>query len=144
MPRTCLIAAHDPWFIQLLRIYSEESGFRVVQAFEGQDVLPSIHKEHPQVILMQVDLPGQLQVQDVFKSIQTDAEASSIPLLMFSWEGHQAEQEIFHFSCMQLTEPVTYDNFTDALKKSGISLPKSDGEHGRPRERSSRRAGNRK
>ena len=47
MLRTCLIAAHDPWFIQLLRVYSEESGFRVVQAYEGQDVLPVIHQNLP-------------------------------------------------------------------------------------------------
>lgn len=122
MPRTCLIAAHDPWFIQLLRIYSEESGFRVVQAFEGQDVLPSIHKEHPQLILMQVDLPGQTEVMDVLKSIQSDFEAAAIPLLVFSWEGHGAAEDFRAVTTAQLTEPVTYDVFVDALVKTGICL----------------------
>ena len=122
MLRTCLIAAHDPWFIQLLRIYSEESGFRVVQAYEGQDVLPVIHQESPQVILMQVDLPGQVQTEEVLQSICNDPQAMSIPLLVFSWEGHETLTSRQGGIAAHLIEPVTYDAFVDALNQAGISL----------------------
>lgn len=122
MLRTCLIAAHDPWFIQLLRVYSEESGFRVVQAYEGQDVLPVIHQESPQVILLQADLPGRVKSAEVLKSIRNDPQAMLIPLLVFSWEGHGALPGGQAGVTAHLTEPVTYDAFVDALNQAGISL----------------------
>jgi len=122
MLRTCLIAAHDPWFIQLLRVYSEESGFRVVQAYEGQDVLPVIHQESPQVILLQADLPGRVRAAEVLKSVHNDPRAMVIPLLVFSWEGHESLSAEQGTVTAHLTEPVTYDTFVDALNQAGIRL----------------------
>lgn len=122
MLRTCLIAAHDPWFIQLLRVYSEESGFRVVQAYEGQDVLPVILQESPQVILLQADLPGRVRTAEVLKSIHNDPRAMVIPLLVFSWDGHESLSDGQGGVIAHLTEPVTYDAFVDALNQAGISL----------------------
>lgn len=115
---TCLLAAHDPWFIQLLRIYSEESGFRVVQAFEGQDVIPVVYEQHPAVILLQIDLPGQIKGQEILQSLKKDELARQIPILVFSWQG-AAEDELDGV-VTQLQEPVTYEAFVDALKKARV------------------------
>jgi DNA-binding response OmpR family regulator len=120
MPSTCLIAAHDPWFIQLLRIYSEESGFRVVQAFEGQDVLPKVIEEKPIAILLQIDLPGQIQGREVLKLLKRDSATCSIPILAFSWQGGEDISDLEGNVNAHLQEPVTYESFLDALKLAGI------------------------
>lgn len=123
MPLTCLIAAHDPWFIQLLRIYSEESGFRVVQVYEGQDVLPMIQLENPAAILMQADLPGKLRGSEVLRSIKSNPATCHIPVFLFAWLGHGAEDwssGSLEGATAYLQEPVTYEVFQDALKKAGI------------------------
>ncbi len=118
MPQTCLIAAYDPWFIQLLRIYTEESGLRVTQVFEGQDIIPMIHHESPVVVLLQIDLPGHVKSLEVLKSLKQDPATSHIPVLVFSWQG--GIEEVVEGMATHLQEPVTYDAFVDALRKVGV------------------------
>jgi DNA-binding response OmpR family regulator len=119
MPRTCLIAAYDPWLLQLLRIYTEESGFRVVQAHEGQDVLPMIEKEAPAAILLQFDLPGQIQGLDLINILRKNPLAKRIPVLAFSWQN-EGTTEMADSAAAYLQEPVTYEAFVDALRKLGV------------------------
>lgn len=121
MPRTCLIAAHDPWLLQLLRIYTEESGFRVVQAHEGQDVLPMIEKEQPVAILLQVDLPGKIDGWELLHVLNQGPQSTHIPVLAFSWQN-EGIGELVSGAAAYLQEPVTYETFVDALRKSGICL----------------------
>jgi DNA-binding response OmpR family regulator len=118
MHQTCLIAAHDPWFIQLFRVYTEETGLRVIQVFEGQDIIPMIHKESPVVILLQMDLPGQIKSLEVLASLKKDPSACHIPVLVFSWQG--TIEGLEEGTATHLQEPVTYEAFVDALKKVGI------------------------
>ena len=48
MARTCLIAEHDPWEIQLLKLYAERLGFGIAQSFETQAVVPLARQAHPE------------------------------------------------------------------------------------------------
>ncbi len=127
MPLNCLIAAHDPWFIQLLRIFSEESGFRVVEVYEGQDVLPMINQEKPVAIFLQVDLPGKIKGWEVLHSIKADPVACQIPVLVFSWLSHLTSDEsasmLLENAVAHLQEPVTFEIFQDALRKAGVGIP---------------------
>jgi CheY-like chemotaxis protein len=122
MPRTCLIAAHDPWFIQLLRIYTEESGFRVVQAYEGQDVLPIMRHENPAALLLQVDLPGQVKAGELLGLLRADPAFCHIPVLLFSWENNAGDSfaDLTDETTAYLQEPVTYEAFSEALHSAGI------------------------
>lgn len=120
MPSTCLIAAHDPWFIQLLRIYSEESGFKTIQAYEGQDVLPAAMQVKPVVILLQVDLPGQLSGRDVLKILKREPATAHTPVLAFSWHSLESTPDLAGDVVAHLQEPITYDGFVDALEKAGV------------------------
>lgn len=120
MPQTCLIAAHDPWFIQLLRIYTEECGLRAVQAYEGQDVLPMIRQEHPVAVLLQVDMPGQVKGWELLHILKEDPSSGKIPVLVFSWQNTENASQLAREAAAYLQEPVTYEAFLDALHKVGI------------------------
>ena len=122
MSITCLIAAHDPWFIQLLRVYALEFGFRIVQAFEGQDVLPIIHQEHPAAVFLQHDLPGQLKSNEIIKLIKDDPEFHDLHILIFS-QGSLSDDEVVDCQAIHLQEPVSYEVFQEALLKVGFSNP---------------------
>ena len=120
MPHTCLIAANDPWFIQLLRIYAQECGLRVVQAYESQDVESVIHLEQPEVILMQGGLPGNIPMSEMLHAIQSHALTRHIPVLLFSWQGQVIGEEA-QAAVTHLQEPITYQAFLAALVQAGVT-----------------------
>ncbi len=120
MPRTCLIAAYDPWLLQLLRAFTEESGFRAVQVHEAQDVLPMIQREEPAAILLQIDLPGLVMGRDLLQALNQNPQANHIPVLAFSWQ-YEGNHDLPCGVTAYLQEPVTYDAFVDALQKAGIT-----------------------
>jgi CheY-like chemotaxis protein len=119
MPRTCLIAAHDPWLIQLLRAYTEEYGFRVVLAYETQEVLPIARKKTFSVILLQGDLPGQITGYELLQILYQSPATHSIPVLVFDWRTETVKDPAIGAPAF-LEEPVTYSAFVDALQKAGI------------------------
>jgi two-component system, NtrC family, sensor kinase len=120
MSSTVLIAAHDPWFLQLLRMYTEESGFRAVQVYEGQDVLPMILQEEPLAVLLQVDLPGHVKGWDVLKALRNEQGLCKIPVLLFTWHEQFIPAEILESVAAHLQEPVAFETFVDTLQKIGL------------------------
>ncbi len=123
MSQTFLIVAHDPWFIQLLRIYTEEIGLRVAQAYDGQDVLPIVHRDPPAVILLEEDLPGKVKSAELLKELRADPISGRLPVLVFSWQGQKYNNETLQDATIHLQAPITYETFVEALKSAGVDLP---------------------
>lgn len=121
MPQTILIAAHDPWFLQLLRVYTAESGFQAVEVYEGRDVLPKIQEILPAAVLLQIDLPGEMLGWDVLHAIKANAATCRIPVLVFTYHDHPSAPGIPEGADGQLQEPVSYETFVDALRRAGLN-----------------------
>jgi DNA-binding response OmpR family regulator len=119
MPRACLIAAHDPWLIQLLRAYAEEYGFWVVQAYETQEVLPMAQKKRFSAILLQGDLPGQITGGELLQILYQSPVTHLIPVLVIDWRTESLKDQAVGGPAF-LEEPVTYAEFVEALQKAGI------------------------
>jgi len=124
MTDVCLIAAFDPWVIQLLRVFAEESGFRVLQAFEGQEIVPLVTREKPEVILLESQLPGNPSGLDVINMLMEDPKLRDIPILIFSWDTLSRQNTKTYSKHVYLPEPVTFDDFLSALQKVGVCCPK--------------------
>ena len=124
MTDVCLIAAFDPWVIQLLRVFAEESGFRVLQAFEGQEIIPLLAQERPEVILLESQLPGDPSGLEVIKVLTDDPKLREIPILIFSWDPVSRHNVDTYNKHIYLPEPVTFDDFLSALQKVGVCFPK--------------------
>lgn len=127
MSQSCLIAAHDPWLIQLLRVFAHGSGFDVVQAYEGQEVLPIARQYRPVVVLLQMDLAGQLRGWEVPQELKTTPDTQKIPILAFSWTGQNFTEIPGTDTVTYIQEPVTYEAFIGALTKLGIICPEKKG-----------------
>jgi DNA-binding NtrC family response regulator len=127
MAKSCLIAAHDPWLIQLLRVFAQGSGFDIIQAFEGQEVLPLARDTLPVVILLQMDLAGQLRGWQVPRELKTLPDTQKIPILAFSWTGQNLNDDPEDNTVTFIQEPVTYESFINALKNLGIICPEKSG-----------------
>ena len=121
MLSTILIAAHDPWFLQLLRMYTEESGFRAVQVYEGQDVLPMVRQEEPLAILLQVDLPGHVKGWDVLKVLRSEQGVCTIPVLLFTWHDQVLPVDVLESVAAHLQEPIAFETFVETLQEIGLN-----------------------
>ncbi|MFZ6030364.1 MAG: response regulator [Chloroflexota bacterium] len=124
MPDICLIAAYDPWVIQLLRVFTEESGFRVVQAFEGKEILPLVQQQKPRVILLEAELPGDPRGRELLDRLKEDAVGCTIPVLIFSWRKQDTRKTQPQDLHVYLQEPIRYDDFVCALRKVGVVCAK--------------------
>lgn len=120
MISTCIIAEHDPWDIRLFRVYVERAGFRVVQAYESQDVLPVAHRERPAVILLESELPGRLDPQAVLTGLKQDPSTHHVPVVILSWADTVAAREMIPGAASYLRKPATYEAFLAALTEAGV------------------------
>jgi len=83
--RLILVADDDQSIRSLLQSFLESEGFRTVEAKAGRDVIPVINKHRPDVVIMDVRMPGMsgLEVLDQMKRLKMD----EIPVLMMTAYG---------------------------------------------------------
>ena len=78
MSRTILVVDDEPRIVELARDYLEHAGFRVITANEGRAALDAAHREHPDLIVLDLGLPG-LDGLDVTRELR---RVGSIPIVM--------------------------------------------------------------
>lgn len=120
MVKMCLIAEHDPWDIQLLRLYVEQLGLRVVHVFEAQGPLPLVRQERPDVILLETELPCPVQCHDIICSLRSDPAANHTAIVLFS---HRSERGADQASaarvyCLQKTGDIR--SVRAAFEQAGV------------------------
>ena len=59
-------------------------GFTVFQAFDGKQLMENVRLEKPDLILLDIMLPGGMNGFDVLEQMKKDPELSSIPVLVFT------------------------------------------------------------
>jgi len=77
---TALIVEDDADIMRLVRLYLEEAGFRVVTAANGVDALDAHLREQPDIIILDVMLPG-LDGREVCKRIR---QVARTPIIMLT------------------------------------------------------------
>ena len=58
MTATCLVGEADPFLARLLERFGEASGLTMVRAKAGQELLLLARTLRPEVIIVEVELPG--------------------------------------------------------------------------------------
>lgn len=84
MPEKKILIIDDEESIQeLLRYNLEENGYKVLTASNGVDALRLVRQESPQLIILDIVLPG-MDGYDVCKEIRRDDSLLNIPIIMIS------------------------------------------------------------
>ena len=80
--RTLLVADDEPNNLELIRLVVEESGLdvRVVTARTGLEALQSARAEHPDLILMDLKMPG-LDGWEATRRLKADPLTAVIPVI---------------------------------------------------------------
>ncbi|MGD2157407.1 MAG: response regulator transcription factor [Anaerolineales bacterium] len=80
MTRKILVVDDEPEIVKLVRAYLEKAGFTVATAADGQEALTVFRHEHPNLVILDLNLPG-MDGLDVCRSMR---RASDVPIIMLT------------------------------------------------------------
>jgi CheY-like chemotaxis protein len=74
----------DKFFVDLVAKKLSSSNFLFACAYTGEDALAAIEKENPDIILLDVILPGKMTGFDVIEQIKKNDKLKNIPVIFLS------------------------------------------------------------
>ena len=86
-----LVAEDDPDIASLLAHYLQRAGFEADLVQTGRDVLPRIKKAPPDLLLLDLMLPG-VDGLEVCRSVRDDEQTAAIPIIMVTAKGEESDR----------------------------------------------------
>ena len=90
-PTRILVAEDDPDIGNLLDHYLKKAGFSPTVVTTGRDVMPQIKREAPDLLVLDLMLPG-LDGLEICRAIRADANAASIPIIMLTAKAEESDR----------------------------------------------------
>ncbi len=87
---TVLVVDDEEDILELVRYHLHREGYRVITAASGEEVLSSVQEEVPDLILLDLMLPG-LDGLEVCRLLKADERSASIPVIMLTARGSEAD-----------------------------------------------------
>ncbi len=88
MAERILIVEDEPEFASLLELWMDKAGYRPVIASTGNDALRRFYDDHPDLVILDVALPG----LDGWQVIERIREFSRVPILMVTARSSEADK----------------------------------------------------
>jgi len=86
-----LVAEDDADIADLVRHYLQKAGFEADVVGSGRDVLPHVRRSAPDLIILDVMLPG-LDGLEVCRAIRADVNTAGIPIIMLTAKGEESDR----------------------------------------------------
>ena len=83
MPQSVVIVADEPMARTLLRLMLVRAGFNVAEAEDGYDALDKVKQNQPDIILLDVMMPG-MDGFTVCEKLRLEEDTSDLPIIMLS------------------------------------------------------------
>jgi two-component system alkaline phosphatase synthesis response regulator PhoP len=80
MAARILVVDHDRELVRLVRTYLEEGGYEVLVAYDGETALHLLRREHPDLMLLDLMLPGRRAV-DLARATRGDVDLAALPII---------------------------------------------------------------
>ena len=121
MTATCLVGEADPFLARLLERFGEASGLTMMRAKAGQDLLVLARTLRPDVIIVEVELPGTLRGWEAIRAVKSETALARIPVITCSWLTQAEARDLTGDAVAHLQKPdLHYADFTRALASAGI------------------------
>ena len=85
-----LVVDDEKDIIELVNYNLEKEGFKVISATNGEKALQLASKEEPEVIILDLMLPG-IDGLEVFRVLKRNNQTSSIPIIMLTAKGEETD-----------------------------------------------------
>jgi two-component system alkaline phosphatase synthesis response regulator PhoP len=86
-----LVAEDDPDIASLLAHYLQKAGFEADVVSAGKDVLPRVRKAQPDLLLLDLMMPGQDGLE-VCRAMRADDNTASIPIIIVTAKGEESDR----------------------------------------------------
>ncbi len=86
-----LIADDDPEILTMLGIRLSKKGYEVLEAVDGNQTLDLAHRHHPDLVLLDVMMPGK-NGWEVAKELRADDEFSNVGIVMLTAIGEKVNE----------------------------------------------------
>ena len=90
MSARVLVADDDPDIRRLIVFTLRRRGHTVAEAESGNSALDLIRQEHPDLVVLDVMMPGMTGIE-VARTLKQDPATAAIPIIMLSAKGQAAE-----------------------------------------------------
>jgi len=91
MPKEKILVVDDEQdLVKLVRFNLEKDGYKVISAFNGEDALFLARKERPDLIVLDLMLPG-IDGLEVCKKLKADTELVNIAVIMLTAKGEESD-----------------------------------------------------
>ena len=92
--QTVLVVDDEPHIIEVVCDYLKQAGYRVVTAGDGQTALTLARHEHPDLVVLDLMLPGGLDGLDVCRSLRQDPGLADVPIIMLTARVEETDKLI--------------------------------------------------
>lgn len=83
MSWSILVVDDEPMARDLLRLMLERSGFKIIEAVDGYDALEKISQHRPDLIILDVMMPG-IDGFEVCRTLRAQPDTAELPIIMLS------------------------------------------------------------
>ena len=90
-PTRILVAEDDPDIGSLLDHYLKKAGFLPTVVQSGRDVMPQIKRDTPDLVVLDLMLPG-LDGLQLCRAIRADAATAAIPIIMLTAKAEESDR----------------------------------------------------
>ena len=103
-----------------MRLFSDllkSRGYEVLQCMEGKKALSIVRKNHPDLVLMDIQMPGMsgLEVTDLIRKSPDVADTKIVAVTAFAMKGD--EQKIIDGGCNgYIAKPIAVPNFLETVE----------------------------
>jgi two-component system alkaline phosphatase synthesis response regulator PhoP len=92
--QTILVVDDEPHIVEIVRDYLKQAGYRVVTAGDGQTALTLARHERPDLVVLDLMLPGGLDGLDVCRSLRQDPGLAEVPIIMLTARVEETDRLI--------------------------------------------------
>jgi DNA-binding response OmpR family regulator len=86
-----LVADDDAQLLGLVARHLKRMGYRVIEAFDGEKAWAAVEREHPDLVLLDVMMPG-MSGWEVCRRIRETPETAHVPVIMLTGIGERLNE----------------------------------------------------
>jgi len=116
VPKRILIVDDEPHIVEAVRFLLEEEGYETLSAFNGEEALEKVEREHPDLVILDVRMP-KISGWDVLASIKAHPRWRSIPVIILTVLDDMEDRIRGLEADLYLTKPIDEQELLGAVRR---------------------------